>query len=243
MSCGSKLAPVCQECARELPPGAAFCPSCGTPVAGEAAPSSSPSSQPADASSGESSIEHVASAVYADKPDLRSKASPDGAVTLLFSDIEGSTEKTEKLGDRRWLEVLTEHNAIVREQLAAHGGFEVKADGDGFMLAFQSARSAIQCAIETQRAFATRNESSAEPFRVRMGLHTGEVIKVGDDFFGKHVILAARVAAAARGGEILVSALLKDLTSSSDEIEFGEARDLELKGLAGTQRAFLIVWE
>ena len=242
MACGSRLAPTCHECGRELPSGAAFCPSCGTQATGAGAPSSTPSTQPADSDDGESSIEHVASAVYAARPDLRSQAAPDGAVTLLFSDIEGSTERTEQLGDRRWLEVLGEHNDIVREQLAAHGGFEVKADGDGFMLAFQSARSGIQCAIETQRAFARRNESSSEPFRVRMGLHTGEVIKVGDDFFGKHVILAARIAAAAHGGEILVSSLLKDLTSSSDEIEFGESRELDLKGLAGTQRAFLIVW-
>ena len=157
--------------------------------------------------------------------------------------IEGSTAKTEKLGDQRWIEVLREHNAIVREQLAAHDGFEVKSEGDGFMLAFQSARKALQCAIETQKAFARRAESSDVPIQVRMGLHTGEMIKEGDDFFGKHVNLAARIAGQATGGEILVSSLLRELTASGGDIEFGDARQVELKGLTGVQEMFPVSWQ
>ncbi len=189
------------------------------------------------------SIDAVASLVYNEKPDLRPQAAPDGTVTLLFSDIEGSTAKTEELGDQRWMEVLREHNAIVREQLAAHDGFEVKSEGDGFMLAFQSARKALQCAIETQRAFAKHAKSSDEPIRVRMGLHTGEVIKEGDDFFGKHVNLAARIASQASGGEILVSSLLKELAGSGGDVEFGDARKVELKGLAGEHEMFPVSWQ
>ena len=189
------------------------------------------------------SIEAVASLVYAEKPDLRPQAAPDGTVTIMFSDIEGSTAKTEELGDQRWMEVLREHNAIVREHLAAHEGFEVKSEGDGFMLAFQSARKALQCAIETQKAFAERAESSDVPIRVRMGLHTGEMIKEGDDFFGKHVILAARIAGQADGGEILVSSLLRELTASGGDIEFGDGRQVELKGLAGVQEMFPVSWQ
>ena len=188
------------------------------------------------------SIDAVASTVYTEKPDLRQHAAPDGTVTLLFSDIEGSTAKTEALGDQRWMEVLREHNAIVREQLAAHDGFEVKSEGDGFMLAFQSARKALQCAIETQKAFATRAESSEVPILVRIGLHTGEVIKEGDDFFGKHVNLAARIAAQASGGEILASSLLRELTASGGDIKFGEGRDVELKGLSGIQSVYAVEW-
>ncbi|GAG20953.1 unnamed protein product, partial [marine sediment metagenome] len=142
----------------------------------------------------QSSIDAVAASVYVDKPDLRQHAAPDGTVTILFTDIEGSTEMTERLGDRRWLELLRGHNAIVREQVAAHEGFEVKSEGDGFMLAFGSARRALQCAVDTQRAFARHNESAEEPIRVRIGLHTGEAIKEADDFYGKNVILAARIA-------------------------------------------------
>jgi class 3 adenylate cyclase len=196
-----------------------------------------------DSSDLSASIDAVASLVYEEKPDLRAQAAPDGTVTLLFSDIEGSTAKTEELGDQRWMEVLREHNAIVREQLSAHGGFEVKSEGDGFMLAFQSARKALQCAMAMQKAFEERNNGDAElPIRVRIGLHTGEVIKEGDDFFGKHVNLAARIASQATGGEILVSSLLKELTSSGGDIAFDGGRDVELKGLSEPQRVYAVAW-
>ena len=81
------------------------------------------------------------------------------------------------------------------------------------------------------------------PILVRIGLHTGEVIKEGDDFFGKHVNLAARIAGQATGGEILVSSLLKELTASGGDIEFGEGREVELKGLSGGHRVFLVSWQ
>jgi tetratricopeptide (TPR) repeat protein len=90
------------------------------------------------------SIDTVARGVMADKPDLRPQAAPDGTVTIMFSDIEGSTEKTERLGDEAWMQVLREHNSIVRDQINAHAGFEVKSEGDGFMVAFQSARKALE---------------------------------------------------------------------------------------------------
>jgi class 3 adenylate cyclase len=194
------------------------------------------------------SIEAVASLIYNEQPNLRSHAAPDGTVTLLFTDIEGSTELTERLGDQRWLELLREHNAIIREQLAAHEGFEVKSVGDGFMLAFQSGRVGINCAIEMQKAFSKREASSDESLRVRIGLHTGEVIKEGDpdgqvDFFGKHVNMAARIAGQASGGEILVSSLLKELTASGGDIAFGDDRKVELKGLAGTHHLYAVNWQ
>ena len=189
------------------------------------------------------SIEAVASLIYNEQPNLRRHAAPDGTVTLLFTDIEGSTELTERLGDQRWLELLREHNAIIREQLSAHEGFEVKSVGDGFMLAFQSGRAGINCAIGIQRSLAERNESAAEPVHVRIGLHTGEVIKEGDDFFGKHVNLAARVASQAAGGQILVSSLLNELTSSGGDIEFGDAGEVGLKGLTGTHHLYAVNWQ
>jgi class 3 adenylate cyclase len=197
----------------------------------------------------QTSIDAVASAVYVDKPDLPPAAvAPDGTVTILFSDIEGSTAMTERLGDQRWLGLLREHNVIVREQVAAHGGFEVKSEGDGFMLAFGSARKALECAADVQRAFAKRNDTAEEPIRVRIGLHTGEAIKEADpdgqaDFYGKNVILAARIAGQAQGGEILVSSLLKELTESAGDVEFGKGREVELKGLLGTHQVHQIQWE
>ena len=192
----------------------------------------------------DTSIDHVASAVEEERPDLRAHAASDGTVTLMFSDIEGSTAINERLGDARWVELLREHNSIVRGQAAAHGGFEVKSQGDGFMIAYDSARRALACAAAIQRAFASRNEArSDQPLRVRIGLHTGEVIREGDDFFGRHVALAARVAAQARGGEVLASSLLRELTEGAPDLRFDNGREAELKGLDGTHRVFSLQWE
>ena len=111
-------------------------------------------------------------------------------------------------------------------------------------MAFSSARRALECAIAIQKNFAIHEETHpGEPIRIRIGLHTGEAIKEGEDFFGKTVILAARIASQAVGGEILVSSLLKALVESSGEFEFGEAQDVELKGLAGSHQVFDVKWD
>ena len=189
------------------------------------------------------SIDLVAATVQAEQPDLKPHAAPDGTVTILFSDIEGYTAMTERLGDFKMQDVLREHNRIVREQVHAHGGYEVKSEGDGFMLAFGSARKAIDCAVAMQRAFADHSKpEDRETLRVRMGLHTGEVIKEADDFFGKNVILAARIAGQAEGGEILVSSLVKNLTESAGDLAFTNKRKVELKGLTGEFSLHPIRW-
>jgi predicted ATPase len=188
------------------------------------------------------SIDTVISAVESERPDIRSLASADGTVTILFSDIEDSTLTTERLGDQRWLEVLRAHNALFREHVRAHGGYEVKNQGDGFMLAFPEPRQALDCAARIQRALAERELAAGERVRVRMGLHAGEAIREEGDFFGRSVILAARIAAQARGGEILVSSSLRERCSDT-ELSFDEGRELELKGLAGTHEVFRTHWE
>jgi class 3 adenylate cyclase len=188
------------------------------------------------------SIDLVAAAALDERPDLVSHAAPDGTVTLLFSDIEGSTALNERLGDGRFLDVLHAHNQIVREQVSAHGGFEVKSQGDGFMVAFSSARRGLECAIGIQRSLRELSEKQPEQaVAVRIGLHTGEVVKEGDDFFGRHVALAARVAGAATGGEILVSSLVKELADTGD-INFGPPRDVDLKGISGLRRLHDVLW-
>jgi class 3 adenylate cyclase len=112
------------------------------------------------------------------------------------------------------------------------------------MLAFASARRALDCAAAIQRAFDARNHGHPDqPLRLRIGLHTGEAIREGDDFFGRHVNLAARVAAQAQGGEVLVSSLLKDLTEGAGDFRFDAGRDTELKGLSGSHRIFSLDWE
>jgi class 3 adenylate cyclase len=187
------------------------------------------------------SIDAVARVVEAEKPDLRTHAAPDGTVTIMFSDIEGSTAMADRLGDKPFMEVLREHNAIVREQIAAFTGFEVKSEGDGFMVAFQSAGKALECAAAIQTSLAKRNENASEPVRVRMGLHAGEVIKEGEDFFGRNVIMAARVASQANGGEILASSVVKALLAGS-EVPWGAQRTVELKGLSGEHEIWAVDW-
>jgi class 3 adenylate cyclase len=189
------------------------------------------------------SIDVVASSVERERPDLRPHAAPDGTVTVLFTDIERFTATTERLGDLRAQEILRAHGAIVREQVSAHGGLEVKAQGDGFMVVFSSGRRAILCSVAIQRALAGYGARHPdEPIRVRIGLHTGEVIREEDDFFGKNVILAARIAAKARGGEILVSSVLKELTESAGDIPFGESRVVDLKGISGVRQVWDVRW-
>jgi class 3 adenylate cyclase len=184
------------------------------------------------------SIDAVASAVQTERPDLRPAAAADGSITILFSDIEGSTEMNERLGDRRWLEILREHNAIIRDLVAAHAGTEVKSAGDGFMVAFPSSQRAVRCALEIQRGFAAYNEKNPdEEIRVRIGLHAGEVIQESGDLFGRNVALAARIADEARGGEILISSALRDLLTAGD-FSFDRGREIALKGLAGRHRVY-----
>jgi class 3 adenylate cyclase len=204
------------------------------------------------------SIDDMVSALEEEQPDMRAHMAPDGTVAILFSDIEDSTVLTERLGDERWLQLLREHNAIFREQVSRHDGYEVKSQGDGFMLAFPDPCEALECAIAVQRAFAEREreirgssagEAEEEPvwsvpLRVRMGLHTGEVISEEGDYFGKNVILAARIAAQALGGEILVSEELRQVVSSGNGngMRFDDGRELELKGLAGIHRVYRADW-
>jgi class 3 adenylate cyclase len=188
-------------------------------------------------------LDALAAEIGREHPQVMQQLAPDGTVTLLFSDIENSTGLTAELGDLRWIEVLREHNAIVRERVAAHGGTEVKTIGDAFMLAFPAARRALLCAIDLQRSFSAYNkENSAYQLRLRIGMHAGEPVREGGDFYGKSVILASRIAGEARGDEILVSVLLRDLTESAGDIEFEPAREVALKGFGEAQQVCPVRW-
>jgi class 3 adenylate cyclase len=168
---------------------------------------------------------------------------PDGTVTILFSDIAGYTPMTERLGDLRAGELLATHNKIVRSQVATHDGYEVKAQGDGFMVAFAGAGRALRCAIAIQQAFAERNSAVPdERIDVHLGLHTGEAVRQGDDFLGRTVIMASRITAQAQAGEVLVSSLIHELAGSSGEFCFGEPRRAELKGISAPQVLYPVAW-
>jgi class 3 adenylate cyclase len=192
----------------------------------------------------QSMIDRVLSWVEDEQPSLAGATAPDGTVTILFTDIENSTALNERLGDRRWLDVLRAHNSIVRDCIGEHGGSEVKSQGDGFMIAYPSARRGLECAVDMQRNIARLADADpGERLRVRIGLHTGEAIREGDDFYGRSVTLAARLGEEAEGGEILISSIVRELVGSSAEVPFEDAGDLQLKGLRGRQRVYRVVWE
>ena len=188
-------------------------------------------------------IHTIATSIESRRPDLATQSAPDGTVTLMFSDMEGFTAMTDRLGDLEAREVIRDHNRIVREQVAAHGGHEVELQGDGFLIAFGSARRGLQCAIGIQRAFhAYSADDTHTPIRVRIGLHTGEALREREKFFGRTVILAAHIASTAHGGEILVSALIKELTQSLGELDFGASQNVQLKGISESQTLFAVHW-
>jgi class 3 adenylate cyclase len=188
-------------------------------------------------------IGRIAAAAMADPNALRGHVAPGGTLTILFSDVENSTTLFDTLGDLRAQEILDAHNAIVREHVALQKGFEVKSTGDGFLVVFSSARRALLCAIGIQCGLAAYSgQEGHTPIRVRIGLHVGEPITLSTDLSGTAVIVAARIASIARGGEILVSSTLRELTESAGDLRFADAGEVELKGLSGTRRVYRAIW-
>jgi len=190
-----------------------------------------------------STIEQILPSALADAPSLARHSDEQGTVTILFTDIEGSTALAQRLGDKAYHALLAEHNRILREQVAGHGGHEVKSMGDGFMVAFASAARALSCAVDIQKAFAAYNQEHAEStINVRIGLNTGESIEEAGDYFGTAVTLAARIAARAQGGQVLVSEVVRTVGGSLAGVEFRDAGRKQLKGIKSRQRVYEVVW-
>jgi class 3 adenylate cyclase len=165
----------------------------------------------------------------------------DDIHTILFTDVEGSTALTQRLGDARAREVLREHERMVRGALKSHGGSEVKTMGDGFMASFSSATKALECAIAMQRAFAQHNESAEEPILVRIGLNAGEPIAEDDDLFGTAVNLAARICAHAEAGQILAPIVVRELAAGK-QFMFADLGETELRGFEDPVRVYELRW-
>jgi len=175
-------------------------------------------------------------------PTRAEPAAAGGLCTVLFTDVEGSTALTERLGDAKARAVLRNHERIVREALRAHGGAEVKAMGDGFMASFSSATRALECAVAMQRAFAAHDDEHPEtPIRVRIGLNAGEPIAEDEDLFGTAVNVAARIAAQAQGGEILVANVVKELAAGKGFL-FADRGEVALRGFEGPVRLYEVRW-
>jgi class 3 adenylate cyclase len=178
-----------------------------------------------------------------EEPTAKTEVPVAGAFrTVLFTDLAGSTSMMQRLGDEKGRAVLRTHERIVREALKAHGGTEVKTMGDGFMASFSSATRALECAIAMQRAFADHSESAEEPIRVRIGLNAGEPIAEDEDLFGTAVILAARIAARADGGEILASDVVRQLVAGKGFL-FSDHGDVQLRGFEDPVRLYEVCWE
>jgi len=190
------------------------------------------------------SIDVVAAAIDRDRPDLSTFKGDSGTITIVFSDIESSTQRASSLGDEQWYEVLAQHDRLVRRRAAEHDGTIVKHQGDGFMLTFPSARRAVRFMISVQRDLA--EWASAEPqlaVKVRMGAHVGEAIHDAGDFYGSHVNLAARIANEAQGGQILVTGIVQQLVASRGDLDIGPGRELTIRGLESPQVAHEVHWQ
>ncbi len=166
--------------------------------------------------------------------------------TILFTDMEGSTALTQRLGDAKARDVLRQHERMVREALKSHSGSEVKTMGDGFMASFSSATKALECAIAMQRAFAEHNESAAEPILVRVGLNAGEPIAEEDpdgrsDLFGTAVNLAARICANAEAGQILAPIVVRELAAGK-QFMFADRGETALRGFEDPVRLYEVRW-
>jgi predicted ATPase len=155
-------------------------------------------------------------------------ALPQGTVTFLFTDVEGSTRLLHELGDG-YAEVLAEHRRVLRQAFVRHGGIEVDTQGDAFFVAFSRASDALAAAV------AGRDALAAGPLSVRMGVHTGEPVVTDEGYVGIDVHRAARIAAAGHGGQILVSQSTRDLAGSDGLRDLGEHR---LKDMSAPERIY-----
>lgn len=165
-----------------------------------------------------------------------------GIRTVLFTDIVGSTDMTQALGDAAAMDVLRVHDTIAREALAASGGRKVKHTGDGIMASFVSAAAAVRCASQIQRALAKcEKESARYPLKVRIGAAAGEPVERDNDIFGSTVQLAARLCAQADPAQILVSSVVAELCMGKG-LSFQEIGDVVLKGFDRPVRVHAVNW-
>lgn len=170
-------------------------------------------------------------------------AASQGTQTILFTDLEGSTDLRVRLGDAVANEVFNEHDQLVRSQIEAGGGSDIKGLGDGFMALFTSANKAIETAVSIQRAIEERNAAHPEkPISVRIGLNSGDVTYGEGDAYGTAVHAASRVAAKAQGDQILISQVVFDLAGSLGPTKVADRGLFWLKGFPDRWRLYEVLW-
>lgn len=162
-----------------------------------------------------------------------------GLRAIMFTDLEGSTDVSSRLGDEQALELIHHHDRIVRNALGSSAGREVKHTGDGIMASFTFVSRAADCAIQIQREFA---KQSGVKGKVRIGISAGEPVDESDDIFGAAVNLASRVCAHAKGSQILVSSVVKEL-SIGKGLQFEDCGHIGLKGFDEPVRLYELGYE
>ena len=159
---------------------------------------------------------------------------PEGTVTVLFTDVVGSANLTTSRGDEAAQEILRAQLDLVRQQVQEHSGHEVKGLGDGFMVAFASARRAVACAMRCSAA------GDSVELQLYLGIHAGDVIREGNNVYGGAVNIAARIAAASGTGDVLASDPVRSLAHTSAGVTFDDRGEYELKGVSDPQPLFAV---
>jgi adenylate cyclase len=189
------------------------------------------------------SIDVIASALEPLVPDLGRVSSPDGAVTLMLSDIADASILADRLGPERWEQLLGDHSALVEQVVSNHDGELLKSERDGFLASFSSAHAGLHAAVELQQTF-TGPVAGPEDQAValRVGVHSGFVIANPDQLLGRNVVLASRIAAQAKAGEILVSSTLKQYTEGDPSFQFEAHGEYHFKGVVGEHVVYMVLW-
>ena len=188
------------------------------------------------------SIDVIASALEPGIPGLGRVSSPDGAITLMLSDIADASTLAGDLGPERWEQLLRDHHMLVEHVVAHHDGELLKFERDGFFASFASAHAGLHAAVELQRTFTGPATVDDGAVAVRIGLHSGFVIANPDQPLGRNVVLASRIAAQAKGGEILVSSTLKEYTEKDPSFRFEPRGEYHFKGVLGEHAVHLVSW-
>lgn len=175
-----------------------------------------------------------------DATTITDQASEPATVTLLFTDLVGSTELLDRLGDDAAENARREHFSLLRAAAGEHGGREVKSLGDGLMVAFASVRGAVACAVRMQQLLAAL--PGEQVMRLRVGLNAGETISTEDDYFGAPVVVAARLCDHAGGGQILASEVVRSLVGARGGYRFLALGAIKLRGLSEPVTAFELDW-
>ena len=197
-----------------------------------------------ESSSHLTSIDVIASALEPVMPAVSRVSSPDGAVTLMLSDIADAEARAGEMGPERWEHLLRDHHMLVDRLVAHHDGEVVKVERDGFLATFASAHGGLHAAVELQRTFSGSGAGGeSEALALRIGMHSGFLITDSDQqLLGRNVVLAARIAALAKAGTILISSTLKQYTEGDPSFEFELQGEFRFKGLLGEHTVYGVSW-